>query len=228
VIPVINSSNSSEKLLEIINTNRFPIDPNFIDDISLFIDDMRLLFNIMNEYYVYQSKIEIKDHNKLLATIVYKNIFPNDFVELSNGTGKLYSIFAKKNVYIREEQAKCDTKIRDIKQQIKEIESIRITDGEELRRLYVLEYLKTVTGFISFSGPDDTYSIEEVLDEELFDLFISDEMKLKCLTHYYQQTYNTTDIPPSKFKEIEHRVDKEMTYSERLGLINKFHGNKVE
>src|SRR5690606_36727998 len=48
VIPVINSSNSSEKLLEIINTNRFPIDPNFIDDISLFIDDMRLLFNIMN------------------------------------------------------------------------------------------------------------------------------------------------------------------------------------
>ena len=52
IIPVINSSNSSEKLLKIIKENHYKVSNDLISDISLFIDDMRLLFNIMNEYHI--------------------------------------------------------------------------------------------------------------------------------------------------------------------------------
>ena len=46
IIPVINSSNSNEKLLDIVKKNKYKISTDLLDDISLFIDDMRLLYNI--------------------------------------------------------------------------------------------------------------------------------------------------------------------------------------
>jgi hypothetical protein len=44
VIPVINSSNSNEKLAKVIAENNYNISGDLIDDIALFIDDMRLLW----------------------------------------------------------------------------------------------------------------------------------------------------------------------------------------
>ena len=88
VIPIINTTNSGDMFLKLIQGS----DPNhslsadFISYISLFIDDMRLLKNIYNEYLVYSEKIKgIPDQNKLLAMVVYKNIFPSDFIALHNG-----------------------------------------------------------------------------------------------------------------------------------------------
>ncbi len=57
VIPVINPSNSGQKLLEQKQINNYDISEDLIDSISLFIDDMRLLYNIMNEYYLYKQKL---------------------------------------------------------------------------------------------------------------------------------------------------------------------------
>ena len=100
VVPVIDSSNSYDQLSEHLKRNK--IGQNFSDaflqGISLYIDDMRLLKNICNEYLIYQSRLgAIKlDPEKLLALITYKNIYPRDFGQLQNNLGYVHAVFASK------------------------------------------------------------------------------------------------------------------------------------
>lgn len=83
IIPVINSSNSNDILSKKLAPISTEISTDLIDDLSLFIDDMRLLNNVLNEYKIYQSKLSNKlSQDKLLAMIVYKNIHPGDFVDI--------------------------------------------------------------------------------------------------------------------------------------------------
>ena len=62
------------------------LNQNFLSDISLYIDEYRILKNICNEYLIYDSKLNVidLDPNKLFAMIVYKNIFPKDFSMFTN------------------------------------------------------------------------------------------------------------------------------------------------
>ena len=110
VIPVINSSNSKAKLKEALKDRGF--DDNEIPDedlseIAFFIQDMRILTNIANEYSQYRCKLYNHDKNylsrtKLLAMIVYKNYFPKDYAQLHKRDGLVYSCLTSKNKFIDE------------------------------------------------------------------------------------------------------------------------------
>ncbi len=86
VIPVINSSNSGDQLsIQLTDAGLTGlIDPDFINKMSNYITDMRMLVNIMNEFLVYKKTIGNFDfeHNNLLGMIIYKNIEPEDFASL--------------------------------------------------------------------------------------------------------------------------------------------------
>ncbi|ORF22413.1 hypothetical protein BGI05_02140, partial [Snodgrassella alvi] len=93
VVPVVDSSNSYDQLITIlkiyIDGNK--IENGFLEGISLYIDDMRLLKNICNEFHLYYSninnnKLEL-NANKMFAIIVYKNLFPLDFTLLQMNQG---------------------------------------------------------------------------------------------------------------------------------------------
>jgi hypothetical protein len=93
IVPVIDSSNSYDKFIEQFKKgNLFTvIKGDFFKDISLYVDDMRLLKNIYNEFQLYYTRLE-KDNldasknekvdlnnNKLLGIIIYKKIFSKRF-----------------------------------------------------------------------------------------------------------------------------------------------------
>ena len=103
VVPVIDSKNSENKLNESVKTATNMPDKKVISKISLYIDDMRLLKNIVNEYIVYENIIAIHelklDANKLLALIVLKNIFPREFDLLQEDKGYIHSVFKKSEYY---------------------------------------------------------------------------------------------------------------------------------
>jgi hypothetical protein len=83
VIPVMNASNSYEILYNSFNGQN--IENDLLSSISLFIDDRRLLNNTVNEFLIYKSVINSTlNTNKLLAIIVYKNLFPSNFEMLLN------------------------------------------------------------------------------------------------------------------------------------------------
>lgn len=100
VIPIVDSSNSYELLNGMFKNNK-PED-KFIRKISLYIDDFRVLKNIYNEYAIYYEKLKDMDLdcNKMLAMIVYKNIFPKDFSLLQLGRGYIYEVLSGKEKMI--------------------------------------------------------------------------------------------------------------------------------
>ena len=57
IVPFIGSSNSFEKMQELFMEEK--ISNHFVSLSSVYVDDMRLLNNIYNEYMVYQNRINI-------------------------------------------------------------------------------------------------------------------------------------------------------------------------
>jgi len=102
IIPVVNTSNSYNKFINcfvecgIKTEDESLIDLDFLQELSAFIGDMRLLQNICNEFLVYWNghQFERIDHdpNKLFALIAYKNLFPKDFSDLQLERGFMFEI----------------------------------------------------------------------------------------------------------------------------------------
>lgn len=110
IIPVINSTNSGEILLERLkesklNNIKHNISQEFILDIAPFISDMRVLQNIYNEFVVYketlrtEQNLSLPDEN-MMALIIFKNLYPNDFAKIQSESGIIKQAFLDKEAYI--------------------------------------------------------------------------------------------------------------------------------
>ena len=100
IIPVVDSSNSYDLLIRTLSEHGLieEIDRMFLRRIALFVDDMRILKNICNEYKIYTERLggNKSNHDYIFAMITYKNIFPIDFQALQMNKGYVYKFFEKK------------------------------------------------------------------------------------------------------------------------------------
>lgn len=100
IVPVVDGSNSYEKFAELLReaglVKKFKL--SFLQSLCLYIDDMRVLKNIYNEFVVYFNRLDSTDlnPNKMLALITYKNLFPRDFSDLQLGKGYVFALFWNK------------------------------------------------------------------------------------------------------------------------------------
>lgn len=135
VIPIINKNNASEELLKIMHgLDRYAVSDECIKTVGLYITEMRTLYNICNEYFMYianKSKfIELSlSYDNLFSMIVFKNLEPKMFSHIQNGEGLLKNIF--------------DLKYEFVEDKIASIESIRIKVYEELKK-YDNDYAKSI------------------------------------------------------------------------------------
>lgn len=140
IIPVIDSSNSYDQLLKHFNNSGIKFGELFLDRVSLYIDDMRILKNIHNEFVIYYGRIKGEeldlDKDKLLALIIYKNIFPKDFSELQLNYGFVYNIFVNKKHYINNQKEELFEEIKKNVKYIEEIKNENLNDLIELNTLY--------------------------------------------------------------------------------------------
>lgn len=152
VIPVINPSNSKAKLKEALQA-RGSVDNEIPDDdlseIAFFIQDMRILTNIANEYSQYRKKLydpNKKNLNltKLLAMIVYKNYFPKDFAQLHRRDGDVYKCLSSKRLFVAETLKVLDTKTKQLEERKKRIEENEHLKESDLRYLFLQELRETV------------------------------------------------------------------------------------
>lgn len=121
VIPYLNSANSYEKMKDLFKNEES--DDKLLYLLSYYIDDMRLLLNIYNEFIVYKNEIKIpkEDNSKLLSMVVYKNLFNRDFEELKFRRGILYEIIDSVENYRNEMR----NEVQSLKSNLEEIESKR-------------------------------------------------------------------------------------------------------
>lgn len=107
VVPVVDSSNSYDQFISHFKEGGLfdKFDESFLQVLSLYIDDMRLLKNIYNEFIIYYNRLNTieLDCNKMLAIIAYKNLFPRDFANLQLNQGFVYTLFNRKDEFIKSE-----------------------------------------------------------------------------------------------------------------------------
>jgi len=119
IIPYIHHSNSYSKLKDKFPEYNMDIEfQKLLRKVSEYIYDMRLLINIVNEFKVYSEKVEFIDSSKLLAMIVYKNVYPKDFSELHKNKGVLTSIFNSETAFRQKAQIDINTQISSINSEI--------------------------------------------------------------------------------------------------------------
>jgi len=224
VIPIINTSNSSQKLLEKKEIVKLGISEDLLDSLSLFIDDMRLLHNISNEFYLYHQKLNKNlNQNRLLAIIVYKNVFPKDFTLLSHNKGVLYDTINSKHQYIKKQLDSLDEKLKNTINEIKEFENLKIKDIRELRLLYLPFIIAKLPGFISFQINNIDVTPDQMVSDSNFDYLISGTAYYK-----YYASYQRSSQISTKLNEIEKLVDSSYTYAERKRKIYDLNNDKLE
>lgn len=109
IIPVVDSNNSRNFLVprmkdiledELDDSGKVVAMDNqmerFLYDISIYLDDLRLINNICNEFRIYKTNfknVKYIDDRKLFSIVVYKNIMPKDFAHLQSKKGIVHRIF---------------------------------------------------------------------------------------------------------------------------------------
>lgn len=103
IIPVIDTFNSREYLVPMMKEKSVKnLDgnfENFLKDISLYISDLRLLTNIVNEFFTYLdihgSLSRSMNKEALFSIIALKNLVPSAFTELQKSHGFIYEIIVQ-------------------------------------------------------------------------------------------------------------------------------------
>lgn len=144
VVPYVSYENSGEELLKIVKKHQLDneLSEDFILDISLYVSDIRILKNTVNEYIVYKKSLDKKiyDYEKLFSILLYKNTCSEDFAKLQKKQGEIYNCFLKKEERINEYIGKNREKIKEKNNEYNEIEKNLISKNQfEKLAIYMIK-----------------------------------------------------------------------------------------
>lgn len=216
VIPIINSSNSIDKILaqgDRLSLNS-RLDRQFLREVSRYLDDLRLIQNIFNEYAIYISNLdESLDPNKLLAILIYKNVFPKDFENLHRGKGRLASILAQKAPLVAAAEAALLEEVADLEADIQAAEQQALKDVRELSRVYAMALIeKAPINKIQFTTDNALFlSLSELASPERLQSVLSASRVL-----FRDANNNRTYVELAGFQD---EVDRGQTFAARAGAI---------
>lgn len=189
VIPIINSSNSIDMVIE--QGKRLELDERldrqFLREVSRYLSDLRLIRNIFNEYAIYVANLEtdgenVLNPNKLLAVLIYKNIFPNDFEKLHRNEGHLAQVLGRHDVYVARGEAHYKAEISRLEEQIELADRQLPTDLQELRNIYAMALIEKLPDLVSQVSIDggSFMTIRALPKSDQFDQFVASS-QIVCL-----------------------------------------------
>lgn len=147
VIPVMTSTNAGEFLINKLKSYK-DISDKFVYDVSPYISNIRILDNICNEFGIYEpiiirhQKLQLS-REKLLALIIFKNLYPKDFVDLEKEKGIVKDAFDKKDEYIEQIRKSIQADISAERERLKDIKEDNFSSYKEV----ISVFLAAVTGY---------------------------------------------------------------------------------
>lgn len=229
VIPVINSTNSDEVMKTIlkigeqyVKDNERPdheISKDFIKLVYPFVGNMRILISIINEFWIYKRMLKKDstdklDDEKIMALMIYKNLYPQDFSDLEDERGMVKEAFEQKDKLMKMQGEKLNEKKNDILTIIKcAPNSVR-----EIKILILAEFRKNIRedahSFTYVTKSNARYENGEILKDDFsMDVFRGQEIKVEYLygPGYTRHSSNTdwfTEHSSSEIEELFERYDK--------------------
>lgn len=136
IVPVVIASNSHDILKKLLTEmwEYDSLDKTFLFNISLYLDDMRLINNVCNEYLTYKETLRKLplEREKIFSMVVYKNIFPKDFSLLQRNQGYLYELLNSKEIVLKNRREELYSKIKELEKKIEKAEEEQLNDELEL------------------------------------------------------------------------------------------------
>ena len=230
VIPVITTTNSKDMLKRALRElgHDKEVGDDDIRDIAFHIDDMRLLYNIVNEYHQYTQRLDksgqLLESKKMLAMMTVKNYYPHDFSELHNRRGKLYKVLCAQtkrkfvDIAINKRLAERE---KHAEEQLAIYNATCHLQEKELRLAYLVAiYEKLPVGTFAIIVDGTDYTLSQIADDAgLFEKLISkDNIHYKYSNRYYNNTIDNQNID---FHDIEKTVNEHFTYHQRVEQIGR-------
>lgn len=228
MIPVITSSNSVEKITEML-AEKNNVSKGLLKQLSIYVDDMRLAYNIYNEFILYKNNLlsQEKEENdkensklslsedKLFAIIVYKNIFPKDFSLLQKDKGFVYQLFHQIDSLKQENLKKKAKKIEELKEKISSAEQEFCENKIELYSMF----MKIPEGRACISV-NDRFESDFSSRLEFIQEILSDDAKI---VSYARDSYQRLINPKQEMLSFIFPIE-DSNFKERLNsLENKNH-----
>lgn len=221
VVPVIDGSNSYEQIKKLFNCNdgNTKFNDRFLKEISYFIDDMRVLKNVWNEYLIYEARIADTEQNpnKLLAMLIYKNLFPKDFSETHIGTGFIATLFKNKLQWINDAKPILEGKRSELLKELTLLDNCLQISQEEAKLLINSYYRsplakadvnKRLTSIIDKNG-DYRTELEQQINEITEQIIFLDKSQLKDIIEksdsgkVFEATYKNDLNEEKSFKDVK-------------------------
>ena len=226
VIPFVNASNSGDLFRRKITDLHIPeaeVSSSFITDISVFVNDMRVLTNVVNEFDLYRNLLDKKlKKGKLLAMILYKNLYPTDFSLLHQNKGVVYETFISAGI-LKNEIKKDDWKrLEEIDLEIQAISEESLRSIEELRAVIVGNLLKLWPG-VGWEIYCNGYKTN------ITSLFSEENIQhiLKGKIYFLSNGYNYSSRQPN-LDEIKSTLGESYKYSVRKKFIQSIADDKIK
>lgn len=211
VIPIINSTNSGEIFLQKLEESEkkgivHEISQEFILDVSPYVEDMRILQNIYNEFIVYKETIRTDQELKLsdetmMALIIFKNLYPREFAELQMERGVVKQAFEDKQRYISEQCMQWRNEIDELTQKLEKYHDDCLEQVKELKTA-MLGAMVDWQG-IPYSIKKnywDKYSVSKIM-EDSFELLQLAELKDVEIEYYTWNSYQSVKSV-NNFQEV--------------------------
>lgn len=142
VVPYVDASNSCDQLLQRFEEAGFAglFTKRFLQDVSLYLGDMRLVSNIVNEYSVYHGRLSgsglATKPDRQLAMVIYKNLYPLDFDLLQKGRGYVYALFEQKKRLMKAKKESLENRLQTLRNRLDDARNETLRSMDELNALY--------------------------------------------------------------------------------------------
>ncbi len=217
VIPIINTSNSIDMVLE--QGRRLELDGRldrqFLREVSRYLNDLRLIQNIFNEYAIYVANLEtdgenLLDANKLLAILIYKNVYPRDFERLHRGAGTLAEILDRQDELIEHGEATYRIEIAELEKRLEVAERQTPSDLRELRQIYAMALIEKLPVNVARVSLDNQtwIALPQLVSHDAFEQLIG-ASRLFCRNSNNQQLQQ---VDASK---LQSEVDSQKSFQQR-------------
>lgn len=226
IVPIINSTNSNEKLLELLGENlskddtvdnKRGITQGYVMSVSPYIDDMRVLINIYNEFLIYKNtlreeqQLDLEDI-QMMSLMIFKNLRPNDFAKLQMEKGVVKDAFRCKERFVESQIEKLEEEKEAISEKLKIIDEDILSDIDEIKTAVLYKLRNNFEFPESILVGSNWYSLSTIMSKD----FDFEKLYTNNITvDYYRsnrKVMNGTEV-------LNYRGGKEYSYIERYRAL---------
>lgn len=226
VIPIVNSTNSGEILREKLQVTRqvngqmksslYNISSGYITLIAPFIEDMRVLTNVCNEFVVYRknlNNVKLNDE-ELFSLMLFKSLYPLEFAELEAEKGIVKKAFENKKAFILQMKQGLENQKKEGERILDNIEQDVLKDIVEVKAAF-LNYIAGPNGAFNYCNISGlNYYYKDVMSDS-FDMNRFVVGRFTVWTHgSTSRTINANGLDPKikayldRLENLKHNTDE--------------------